>query len=369
MRQLDLIILYVLSIRSVSAADTPRPRGVGPECLQAQTSPMRLISFHADRSLVAKYYKDPSNFACISVPSVRLPVSRVNDDFCDCPDGSDEPGTAACSHLSPLSPHALGDVIVDPTLNQTPSLPGYYCKNKGHQPSYIPFNLLNDGVCDHGLCCDGSDEWAHVGGTKCEDKCKEIGAEWRKNDEQRQKSMGMALKRQKELVGQAAKLRDEVAVRVQDLEVQVQAAEVKIKGLEREVEKVERQERGKVVRKPKEGGKLGVLVQLAKDRTAELREALLEVKDQRDSGKTRLEELEGIMRTFHEEYNPNFNDEGVKRAVRAWEEYVAKDKHDSGSEARDRDLEEIARSEEEAGTIKWGEFQEAEESDIDVREW
>ena len=35
-------------------------------------------------------------FACDD--NVReMPWSRVNDDFCDCADGSDEPGTSACS--------------------------------------------------------------------------------------------------------------------------------------------------------------------------------------------------------------------------------------------------------------------------------
>lgn len=67
----------------------------------------------------------------------------------------------------------------------------------------MPFLSVNDGVCDYDLCCDGSDEWAHVGGVKCEDRCKEIGKVWRKNDEQRKKSLGAAGKKRKELVAEA----------------------------------------------------------------------------------------------------------------------------------------------------------------------
>lgn len=39
-------------------------------------------------------------FAC-TVRGVlqELPLDRVNDDYCDCDDGDDEPGTAACSHV------------------------------------------------------------------------------------------------------------------------------------------------------------------------------------------------------------------------------------------------------------------------------
>ena len=40
--------------------------------------------------LVAKFYKTPEVFTCISNPSVKIPFSSVNDDVCDCPDGSDE---------------------------------------------------------------------------------------------------------------------------------------------------------------------------------------------------------------------------------------------------------------------------------------
>eukprot|EP00928_Gymnodinium_smaydae_P030802 TRINITY_DN22794_c0_g1_i1.p1 TRINITY_DN22794_c0_g1~~TRINITY_DN22794_c0_g1_i1.p1 ORF type:complete len:794 (-),score=228.94 TRINITY_DN22794_c0_g1_i1:107-2488(-) len=82
-----------------------------------------------DRSL---YERDDRLFACRSDPKVLLPASAVNDDFCDCTDGSDEPGTGAC---------LVGS---------------FYCDNEGSVSQRIPSSAVNDGVCD---CCDSSDEW------------------------------------------------------------------------------------------------------------------------------------------------------------------------------------------------------------------
>ena len=65
-----------------------------------------------------------------------------------------------------------------------------------------------------------------------------------------------------------------------------------------------------------------MVVGLARQRTEELLRSLVQVRQERDASKSRLQELEGILSTFKEEYNPNFNDEGVKRAVRAWEDYA-----------------------------------------------
>ncbi|KAK5128553.1 hypothetical protein LTR85_003224 [Meristemomyces frigidus] len=316
---------------------------------------------------VAKFYKDAASFTCISNPSLSFPVSRLNDDYCDCPDGSDEPGTSACAHLSPLSPHTPADGAGAAGSNTTLALPGFYCKNKGHIPTYVPFTSVNDGICDYEVCCDGSEEWEGVGGVKCEDRCQSIGKEWRKQDEARQKSLGNAGKKRKELVAEAGRLRKQVEDRIQSLGTEMEGSEIKVKQLEQEVAEVERKEKGKVVRGnvPKKAGKLGVLVGLAKQRTEELRETLERVRGERDSSTSRLQELEGILSTFKEEYNPNFNDEGVKRAVRAWEDYAARDKGPEPEAAHDRDLDAITGSDKDNG-LDWEEYEGDDESESET---
>ncbi|KAF2006918.1 glucosidase 2 subunit beta precursor [Amniculicola lignicola CBS 123094] len=336
-------VFTFLSAAANAASELPRPRGVGPE--------------------FAKFYKDPETFTCISNPSIKIPVSRLNDDYCDCPDGSDEPGTSACAFISPLSPPSPSEVTVG-QFDEALALPGYYCKNKGHIPSYIPFTNVNDGACDYDLCCDGSDEWEAVGGLKCEDRCAKIGKEWRKQDEARQKSLGAANKRRKELITEAARLKQEVEDRIKTLQTQTQSQELKVQALEKSLQEIERQEKGRVVKGAGKGGKLNVLSSLAKERIQELLDNLGRVKDERDAARLRIEDLEGILRRFKEEYNPNFNDEGVKRAVKAWEDYAATEQPGPDA-AKDRDLDEILKPDSESA-INWSEFEEGEDSDVEA---
>ena len=253
-------------------------------------------------------------------------------------------------------------------MNSSLALPGFYCKNKGHIPTYVPFTSVNDGICDYDLCCDGSEEYDLIGGVKCADKCQEIGKEWRKQDEARQKSLGSAGKKRKELVAEAARLRKQVEDRLQSLGSEIQAAELKVQQMEQEVAEVERREKGKIIKGNvgAKAGKLGMLVGLARQRTDELKDSLIRVRNERDSYKGRIQDLEGLLSTFKEEYNPNFNDEGVKRAVRAWEDYAARDKSEPDA-AHDRDLDEITKSDKDNG-LDWEEYEDSEEAETDVRE-
>ncbi|KAJ5088259.1 Glucosidase 2 subunit beta [Penicillium angulare] len=328
----SLFLLTVAGSSAHASSDkAARPRGVGPE--------------------FAKFYQETNTFTCISNPAVKIPFSAVNDDFCDCPDGSDEPGTAACSHLSQNSPLTVADRPGHSEMELTLALPGFYCKNKGHRPSYVPFQRVNDGICDYELCCDGSDEWARVGGTKCEDRCKEIGKKWRKEEEQRQKSMTAALKKKKELLVEARRQQADIQKNIAQLQSEIKEADLKVAGLEAALKVVEEQER-KVVR-TKGKGKVNALAGVAKARVQELREGVLELRQQRDDTLERMKELEEILSKFKIEYNPNFNDEGVKRAVRSWEDYAARELGDGISEDKERDLEEIVKVDGKDSGVDW----------------
>jgi protein kinase C substrate 80K-H len=165
--------------------------------------------------------------------------------------------------------------------------------------------------------------------------------------------MTAALKKKKALLVDAGRQQQEIEDHIMRLEAEIKGAEVKVEALETELKSVEDAER-KVVRSSGKGkGKVNALAGIAKARVDELRDALLEVRQQWDETQLRLKELEDILSKFKIEYNPNFNDEGVKRAVRSWEDYAAREVTESINQARDRDLDEIAKADSESSGINW----------------
>lgn len=93
------------------------------------------------------FYNPDKDFTCLD-GSISIHFSSVNDDYCDCPDGSDEPGTSACPNGR------------------------FFCPNIGFKPLYLQSSRVNDGICD---CCDGSDEYDSS--VACFNQCQKFGEE------------------------------------------------------------------------------------------------------------------------------------------------------------------------------------------------
>ena len=243
-------------------------------------------------------------------------------------------------------------------------MPGFWCENKGHIGTYVPFLYVNDGVCDYELCCDGSEEFG--GKIKCENKCKEIGKEYRRLEQEKRKKMEIAGKKRKGMTDESALLKEQTQKELTELKAIVDKLEKEKAELERKKLEVEREERGKVVKAEGEGGKLGVLVSVAKARVTELRNTLTKVVDQKEDLENRIMELEEILRNFKQDYNPNFNDEGVKTAVKAWEDYASRDP--TPEEISPNEIDEILKEDGEEKGVNWKEFEEGDD-DTGIREF
>ncbi|XP_065367409.1 glucosidase 2 subunit beta-like [Calliphora vicina] len=172
-----LFTFTTTSLWASSLADVPRPRGVS-----------------LSKATLYKPRSDDS-WLCLD-GSKTLKFVQINDDYCDCADGSDEPGTAACAEGT------------------------FHCANRGHRPQDVPSSRVNDGICD---CCDGSDEYLAEG--MCANTCIELG----KVEQEQRKSQAEIYKkgaakrtemveRGKQLKGEREKRRTELDARRQEQE-------------------------------------------------------------------------------------------------------------------------------------------------------
>lgn len=98
---------------------------------------------------------------------IDLPPALVDDDYCDCADGSDEPHTSACAGVGPRARFVC---------ERDPSERGQ---------GAIAASRVHDGVCD---CCDGADEAANSA-VRCPDRCGELAAAMAAREAQRREGV------------------------------------------------------------------------------------------------------------------------------------------------------------------------------------
>jgi len=118
-----LLLTFLLSLSVPVPAQTTEVKGVHP-------------------SSYSKYVPTSSNFWSCLDGSRSIPWSAVNDDYCDCPDGSDEPG---------MTPHNRPIRIYDTLILHlgTSACPNssFFCPNIGHVGASISATRVNDGLC------------------------------------------------------------------------------------------------------------------------------------------------------------------------------------------------------------------------------
>lgn len=153
----------------------------------------------------------------------------------------------------------------------------------------------------------------------CKDTCKSVGKEWKKERETWSQEVRLGVKEREKLEEKAQEKIRSLNFEKAKLAAEVEAAKAKVKEAEEKVKQVEEEDKLRTV---KQGG-LSVPLGLIKDRLEAVREALSKVILERDDLQRRLDRLEDMMKLLHKDYNPNFNDEAVKAAVRGWEEYQA----------------------------------------------
>ncbi|XP_010536811.1 PREDICTED: glucosidase 2 subunit beta-like [Tarenaya hassleriana] len=163
-----------------------------------------------------KYYKSSSEIKCKD-GSNKFTKAQLNDDFCDCLDGTDEPGTSACPNGK------------------------FYCRNAGHSPLILFSSRVNDGICD---CCDGSDEYD--GKLKCPNTCWEAGKAARERLKKKiaTYSEGLVLRKQEIDQAKAGLVKDEAELKkLRSDEKILKALVQQLKEHKEQIEKAEEKER------------------------------------------------------------------------------------------------------------------------------
>ncbi|KAH7344548.1 glucosidase II beta subunit-like-domain-containing protein [Rhizoctonia solani] len=261
----------------------------------------------------------PATWKCLDGSKTIL-YSAINDDFCDCPDGSDEPGTSACPNGT------------------------FYCTNEGHIGATIKSSRVNDGICEP-ECCDGSDEPSGV----CPDQCKEIGEKYRTEQEAERKLRKTGAKIRSSYISYAKK--------------EVTRLKGAITSLQREVEEKRAEEaRLKIALEHTESVDAAALEHQKQSPLYQSllshNSALTSLRSKQAELQAKLDTLEEILAGLKRSYNPNYQDMGVLEAVRGWDAYHGIDPESASTakQAEEGDSEPVSKAEKEPEPVKEDEW-------------
>ncbi|KAJ3777431.1 glucosidase II beta subunit-like-domain-containing protein, partial [Lentinula raphanica] len=239
--------------------------------------------------LISKYVPSKSNtWTCLD-GSKTISWDDVNDDSCDCADGSDEPGTGAC-----------------------PNQP-FYCKNEGHIGSFIPSSRVRDGLCETS-CCDGSDERPGV----CGNVCQEVGQAYKKKVEEEMKirktvniSCNQGAKIRSTYIAYAHKEKKRLEGVIESSAAEIAIQEKEVSRLRDIAERAESLSAAALELKQQSPLYISLITHS---------NALKSLQREHKKHLEREKELSNILDALRTGYNPNYQDMAVLEAVRGWEE-------------------------------------------------
>ncbi|XP_039678922.1 glucosidase 2 subunit beta-like isoform X5 [Perca fluviatilis] len=179
--------------------DSRKIRGISSSCPYLQHRQHVASSYQVAIAADDKrFYRERKSFLCIDGSKI-IPFEQVNDDYCDCEDGSDEPGTSACPRGR------------------------FYCTNLGFRPHYIPSSRVNDGICD---CCDASDEYnSHA---HCQNTCWNLGQRERAYVEGQMRTLDEGLQLKQQLIEEGVLLWREKQAQLRELQQVAEDLQIKL---------------------------------------------------------------------------------------------------------------------------------------------
>ncbi|KAG8815614.1 hypothetical protein FRC19_000918 [Serendipita sp. 401] len=245
--------------------------------------------------------------------------AKVNDDFCDCPDGSDEPGLLN-------APSVVTQQVLILFLHLgTSACPNssFYCVNEGHEGASISSTRVNDGLCEK-ECCDGSDEPEGV----CPNVCEEVGKEYRQRKEAEAKLRRTGGKIRSTYVLFAEKEKKRLQASIITLKSDVEAKKKEVNHAKILLDHAESMSQASLAYKQKSRMSYGSPVSAHRLRTSGLAlyqslvkhtEALKSLQAKYKALEERERSLSDVLRNLKGGYNPNYQDMAVLEAVRGWD--------------------------------------------------